>query len=127
MSFDDDRVRPGERGDGVASCDGEGEGEVAGTKDSDWADGEQSSAKVGSGQGLAVGESAVYVRLEPGAGADEICEETDLVEGTGALPGEAGEREAGFAGGAFEQSVAERVDLIGYLKQKVSDLVRRAS
>jgi len=58
---------------------------------------------------------------------NEVGEEADLIEGTGAFAGEAGEGQTGFGGGAFEQGVTEQVDLIDDLKQEAGDLVGRAA
>jgi hypothetical protein len=127
MSFDDDWVCSGECGNRVASRDGKGEGKVAGSEYGDRANREEGAAKVGPREGLTFREGAVDVRLEPRAGANEVGEEADLIEGAGAFASEPSERQTGFGGGPFEQSVTQRVDLIGDLKQEAGDLVGRAA
>ena len=55
VRLDDDGAAGGERGGGVSAGDGEGQGEIAGSKDGDGAERAQHGAEVGARQRLAVG------------------------------------------------------------------------
>ena len=62
----------------------------------------------------------------PRSRLDEVGEEPDLADGTAALAREAGGG-GRFRPGAYDEGVAERVDLIDDLKQEACNLVGRAA
>ena len=74
----DDGITRGERGGGVATSNGIGEGEIAGTEHRDWAEGTAHRAMVRLGQGLAVGVRKLETRVEPIALLHEVRKETEL-------------------------------------------------
>ena len=79
MRLDDDGAARGKSGGGVSTGDREGEREVAGAEDDDGAERAQHGANVGARQRLAVGQSRIDARVDPGALLDNAGEETKLV------------------------------------------------
>ena len=112
VGFDDDGTTGCEGAGGVASGGGVGEGEIAGSKYNDGAEGDVEFAEAGA-WGIAVGVGGIDADVEDMALEEGIGVGAELEEGTGTLCAEAGFGEVGLGTGGGEEVVAQGFDLRG--------------
>ena len=90
VGLDDDRASRGERGRGVAACDGERQREVARAEHGDRAQRDGALANVGPRQRGSIGECGIDAGAVPAALTENAGEQTQLARGTADFAGDAG-------------------------------------
>ena len=125
MGFHHDRATDAERADGVRSGDGDGEREIAGTKDDHWPQRHHHAAHIRLWKRLTVGNRAVNACLDPRAFADDFGKQPGLTCGSATLGGHTGHGQAGLGMSPLEEGITKSLDVVGDGLKKESPLLRR--
>ena len=97
----------------TAPRDREGQREVACAEDGDGAHGDLAGAKIGAGQGLAIGQGRVEGETEERASANDLSEQAELSAGAPTLAFKAWAGQAGLGHDAQNEFLAEGLDVGG--------------
>ena len=120
MRLDDDGAAGSEGGCGVAASHGEGEREVAGSKDDDGAERAQHRPQIDARHWLAIGDGGIDARLNPGTLFNQPGKEAKLAGGAADLSRESRHRQRGFKMRALGDLFLVLVERIGAAAQKCS-------
>ncbi len=125
MRLDDHRTTGGQGGCRVATGDGKGQREVARAEYRHRAESDMALSQIGARQRLAIRQGRVDAHIEPLAGAHRPGKQPQLPAGAPALPQEPCLWQPGFHHCAFDQVIADRLDLVGHGLEKGGTRLQR--